>query len=180
MTLYERFLSDLDAGKDKVSATLSEVDLSSPEDVKALIQSGSSDILVHFGDDDFLARYTRYQERLAEWKQQYPKLASVDMRYEHDVVLQMAPGAAVPVTGDDAARALAVAALKTPAAKSVVLKAKKPVVLSKVKAKSVPSKVIAKKPAVAAAAPVRTGHLSTAFDVSSHSSAKTAKAQVPR
>ena len=162
MALFERFLTDLDAGKDKVSATLSEVDLSSPEDVKALIPSGSSDILVHFGDDDFLTRYLRYEERLPEWKTQYPKLASVDMRYEHDVVLQMAAGAAVPVTGDDAARAAAAEAMKTPAAKAVPLKGRGVVVPAKPK-----PKVKAKVPVVTAKPKVPAPHLSTAFDVPS-------------
>ena len=95
MALFERFLTDLDAGDGKLSETLSEVDLSSPEDVKALIPADKSEILVHFGDDDFLARYQRFQQRLPEWKAQYPKLASVDMRYERQVVLEMAPGAKV-------------------------------------------------------------------------------------
>jgi cell division protein FtsQ len=49
-----------------------------------------SDIQVHFGDSDFLARYRSYQQHLPEWRQQYPHLASVDMRYENQVVLDMA------------------------------------------------------------------------------------------
>jgi cell division protein FtsQ len=100
MALFTRFMTDLDAGGEKVTDKLSEVDLSSPEDVKALIPSGPvsgkmADILVHFGDDDFLARYQRYQQKLPEWLTQYPRLASADMRYERQVVLEMAKGATV-------------------------------------------------------------------------------------
>jgi cell division protein FtsQ len=90
MHLYQRFINDLDSGGDKVSSQLSEVDLSDPEDVWALLPAQGSDIQVHFGDSDFLARYRSYQQHLPGWRQQYPHLASVDMRYENLVVLDMA------------------------------------------------------------------------------------------
>jgi cell division protein FtsQ len=89
MKIYERFTADLDSSGEKVSEVLSEVDLSNPEDVKALIPANSSEILVHFGDDHFLERYRRFQEHLPAWHTQYPNLSSVDMRYEREVVLDM-------------------------------------------------------------------------------------------
>jgi cell division protein FtsQ len=89
MHLYQQFISDLDSGGTKVSPQLSEVDISDPEDIWALLPAQGSDIQVHFGDSDFLARYRSYQQHLAEWRQQYPHLASVDMRYENQVVLDM-------------------------------------------------------------------------------------------
>ena len=90
MKIYERFTADLDSSGEKISEALSEVDLSNPEDVKVLIPANSSEILVHFGDDHFLERYRRFQEHLPAWHTQYPNLASVDMRYEREVVLDMA------------------------------------------------------------------------------------------
>ena len=92
MKIYAAFTGDLDSAGDHVSEKLSEVDLSNPEDVKALIPEGSNDVLVHFGDTDFLTRYQKFQAHLADWRTQYPKLASVDMRYERQVVLEMQPG----------------------------------------------------------------------------------------
>ena len=89
MHLYQQFISDLDSGGARVSTQLSEVDLADPEDVWALLPAEGSDIQVHFGDSDFLARYRSYQQHLPEWRQQYPHLASVDMRYENQVVLDM-------------------------------------------------------------------------------------------
>ncbi len=155
MALYTRFMSDLGA----VSSKLSEVDLSSPEDVKALISTGSSDVLVHFGDDDFLKRYQNFDANLPGWKQTYPKLASVDMRYEHNVVLEMAPGAAIPVD-ESGIKAAPVEAATKPAGKPARDKAKartardeKP----KVKAKVAPKKPVPAAPAGK--------HLTTAFDV---------------
>jgi cell division protein FtsQ len=99
MKIFSRFTSDLDSSGQKISEELSEVDLSNPEDVKALIPDHSNDILVHFGDTDFLERYRRFEEHLPEWRTTYPKLSSVDMRYERQVVLEMQPGSGVPVAG---------------------------------------------------------------------------------
>lgn len=102
MRIYMSFVAALDATGEDISPHLSEVDLSNPEDVKAIIPdagSAGADILVHFGEDRFLERYHQFQQRLAEWRTQYPRLASVDMRYERQVVLEMQPGAPVP-SGD--------------------------------------------------------------------------------
>ena len=125
MALFMRFMHDLDAGPEKITQSLSEVDLSSPEDVKALIPSDKTDILVHFGDDDFLARYQRYKERLPEWTAQYPKLASVDMRYERQVVLEMSKGSAVPTVQPTSSAPLSLkVGAKRPAAKLIKLPAR--------------------------------------------------------
>jgi cell division protein FtsQ len=134
MDLFERFLTELDSGTEKVSQTISEVDLSSPEDVKALLATGSgpqaSDILVHFGSEDFLPRYQKFQQRLPEWKAQYPKLASVDMRYDRQVVLEMAPGSAAPGEAKPSAApsksAPSAKPIAKPAAKGAKLPAKAP------------------------------------------------------
>jgi cell division protein FtsQ len=94
MRIYLGFVAALDAGGENISRKLSEVDLSSPEDVKAVIpDAGGSGVLVHFGEERFLERYHAYQQHLVEWRAQYPRLASADMRYERQVVLGMKPDA---------------------------------------------------------------------------------------
>jgi len=137
MEIYRKFIADLDGGGTKNSQAISEVDVSNPEDVKALIASGSADILVHFGDENFLARYKMFEQNLTQWKAQYPKLASVDTRYENQVVLEMAKGTPVPVgSGESAGQQDSGAAAVEPAAAAVkpveavkaVVKAKKPAV----------------------------------------------------
>ncbi len=92
MKIFQRFTDELDATGENISHQLSEVDLSEPEDVRALIFDKDADILVHFGDVDFLDRYHSFEAHLAEWRQQYPHLSSVDMRYPRQVVLEMQPG----------------------------------------------------------------------------------------
>jgi cell division protein FtsQ len=133
MQIYLGFLTALDAGGENISHKVSEVDVSNPEDVKAIIPDGGAgpDILVHFGEEKYLERYHEYKAHLPEWRTQYPKLASVDMRYERQVVLDMQPGTVVP-SGDsapagaasDATAAVPVkpAAVKPAVAKSVAQK----------------------------------------------------------
>jgi cell division protein FtsQ len=105
MKTYKRFLADLDSGGEKISAQLSEVDLSHPEDVRVLLPEQGSDILAHFGNDQFLTRYRNYKAHIAEWRQQYPHLASVDLRYDTQVVLEMAKGTETPVNQNTEAQA---------------------------------------------------------------------------
>lgn len=100
MHLYQQFVAALDVGEKPLSSQLSEVDISDPEDIRALLPAGSSDLLVHFGDGDYLARYQLYREHLPEWQRLYPHLASVDMRFENQVVLGMAHGVSVPLSAD--------------------------------------------------------------------------------
>ncbi len=102
MTVYERLLGELDANGQHLSEQISEIDLTDPEDARVSMPEQGADILAHFGEDHFLERYQRYKAHIAEWRQQYPKLAAVDLRYEQQVVLEMASGtsAAQPATPD--------------------------------------------------------------------------------
>lgn len=103
MRLYQQFIAALDSGGAKVSSQLSEVDLSDPEDIRVLMPTPGNAILVHFGQDDFLERYQRYRQHLEEWLRNYPHLASVDLRYDGQVVLEMSKGS-YPAPGMDADR----------------------------------------------------------------------------
>ena len=90
MAVYLRLMAELDAGGKHNSEQISEIDLTDPEDARVLMPEQGADILAHFGEDHFLERYQRYKAHIAEWRQQYPHLASVDLRYDNQVVLEMA------------------------------------------------------------------------------------------
>jgi cell division protein FtsQ len=92
MAMYLRMMSELDAGGKQNSQQISEIDLTDPEDARVLMPEQGRDILAHLGEDHFLERYERYQAHIAEWRQQYPQLAAVDLRYGDQVVLQMTSG----------------------------------------------------------------------------------------
>ena len=126
MAAYGRLLAELDANNQHLSAQISEIDLKDPEDAKVLMPEPGTDILAHFGEDRFLERYQRFQAHIAEWLQQYPKLAAVDLRYDQQVVLEMIPGTGVAQatettdakTGDDGSSAGKSAEMTLPTATS--------------------------------------------------------------
>ncbi len=142
MRIFLEFMAAMDAAGEGVSRKLSEVDVSNPEDVKAIISDPGADILVHFGEEKYLERYHQYEEHLAEWLATYPKLASVDMRYEQQVVLQMQPGSAASAAAGDAVKGAPVAveakpaALKAGAAKTAAAAARSKSALAKLKVKA--------------------------------------------
>ena len=105
MAVYQRLLAELDASNQHLSEQLSEIDLTDAEDARVTMPEQGADILAHFGDERFLERYQRYKAHIAEWRQQYPKLAAVDLRYERQVVLEMTPGSnatQATASGEDA------------------------------------------------------------------------------
>jgi len=92
MAVYGRLMSELDSSGQHLSQQISEIDLTDPEDARVLMPEQGTDILAHFGQDRFVERYQRYKAHIAEWRQQYPSLAAVDLRYDQQVVLKMASG----------------------------------------------------------------------------------------
>jgi cell division protein FtsQ len=124
MVVYQRLVRDLDSNGQHLSDQISEIDLTDPQDARILMPEQGRDILAHFGDDHFLDRYQRYKAHIAEWHQQYPHLATVDLRYDQQVVLQMASGATADA--DSAGAAQPAAANSAPAADHPQASAKKP------------------------------------------------------
>jgi cell division protein FtsQ len=113
MAVYQRMMGDLDSTGQHFSQQISEIDLTDPEDARVLMPEQGADILAHFGEDHFLERYQRYKAHIAEWRQQYPNLAAVDLRYDQQVVLQMASG---KETSTDSAPGAQASALPKPSA----------------------------------------------------------------
>ncbi len=99
MAVYLRLMAELDADGKHYSEQISEIDLTDPEDARVIMPEQGSDILVHLGEEKFLDRFERYKANIAAWRQQYPHLKSVDLRFDHyddRVILQMASGAETP------------------------------------------------------------------------------------
>ena len=95
MKIYNRLVSELGAADgDEASSKspnyvkqLSEVDLSDPENVKVTANDPGGTMVVHLGAQDFLPRYKLYVSHIAEWRQQFQNVQSVDLRYEGQVVV---------------------------------------------------------------------------------------------
>ncbi len=92
MKLYRQLISELDSGGTNYSQDLNEVDLSDPEDVKVTVADATHAIVIHLGSSapgthSFLDRYTIFKTNVQKWRQEYPNLESVDLRYERQVIL---------------------------------------------------------------------------------------------
>ena len=87
MRIYSRMVKELDGEGAHYSQDLSEVDLSDPEDVKVTANATGGAVLVHLGNSDLLTRYKLYVTHIAEWRQQFQNLQSVDLRYEGQIVV---------------------------------------------------------------------------------------------
>jgi cell division protein FtsQ len=117
MKAYNQLVQDLDAGGAHYSQDLSEVDLSDLEDVKVRVNDPAGDVLVHLGSSNYLPRYKVYVGHVQEWRQQFQKLDSVDLRYDNQIVVNPdMQGAARHVALNQAAARAAIAAGVKPAA----------------------------------------------------------------
>ena len=87
MDIYAQLVQDLDSGGAHYSQDLSEVDLSDPDDVKVMVNDPSGAVLVHLGSNNFLNRYKIYVTHVAQWRQQFRKLDSVDLRYDRQIIV---------------------------------------------------------------------------------------------
>jgi cell division protein FtsQ len=87
MKIYNDLVSQLDAAGAHYSQELSEVDLSDAEDVKVLPSDPQGEVLVHLGSSNYLERYKVYVSHVREWRQQFDKLESVDLRYDGQIIV---------------------------------------------------------------------------------------------
>jgi len=87
MAIYEKLMHELDSGGTQYSRDLSDVDLSDPDDVKATVADPQGAVLVHLGSSNFLDRFQTYVSHVQEWRTQFQPLKSVDLRYQHQVIV---------------------------------------------------------------------------------------------
>jgi cell division protein FtsQ len=87
MKMYVQLIKQLDAGGAHYSRDLSDVDLSDPEDVKVTVTDPKGAVLVHLGTSNFLERFKIYVTHVQDWRNQFQKLESVDLRFDHQVIV---------------------------------------------------------------------------------------------
>jgi cell division protein FtsQ len=123
MKAYNELVQDLDAGGAHYSQDLSEVDLSDLDNLKVRVNDPAGDVLVELGSSDYLKRYKTYVSHVQEWRQQFQKLESVNLRYDNQVIVN--PDMVKP----EAAGKLKQAALTPAATKAAVAAGVKPAAL---------------------------------------------------
>jgi cell division protein FtsQ len=87
MKNYNELVRELDSSGGHYSQELSEVDLSDPEDVKVMAADANGEVLVHLGSGNYLPRYKTYVTHVQQWRQQFDKLESVDLRYDGQIIV---------------------------------------------------------------------------------------------
>ncbi len=117
MKNYNDLVRDLDSSGARYSQELSEVDLTDPEDVKALAADANGEVLVHLGSGYYLQRYKTYVTHVQQWRQQFDKLESVDLRYDGQIIVNpdLNGMAKQPALTPAAAKAAMAAGVKTAA-----------------------------------------------------------------
>ncbi len=113
MKAYNELVQQLDSGGARYSQDLSEVDLSDLENLKVRVNDPQGDVLVELGSSDYLKRYKTYVSHVQEWRQQFQKLESVNLRYDNQVIVNP------DMEGKPKQAALTVAAAKAAAAAGV-------------------------------------------------------------
>ncbi len=114
MKIYSRLMKELDSGGAHYSADISDIDVSDPDDVKATVTDPQGAILLHLAAANFLERFKAYVAHVQEWRSHFPGLQSVDLRYDHQVIVNPDLHSSQPKT------ATANAADENPPAKSSV------------------------------------------------------------
>ena len=108
LRLFQQFMTEIEGVRAGSAELLSEVDLSSAEDLRAMMlppaaaasaNAGGGPVaaaepqavLVHFGASDFGARFRLLLENFAHWQSQAGRVASIDLRFKKQVVVNRQP-----------------------------------------------------------------------------------------
>ncbi len=101
MQTYQEFMKDVDLVRPGSSDRVSELDLSNPRDLRAVLTglgSGSDApaVTVHFGQSDFTGKYRMLVENFAQWQANSGAVHSIDLQYSRQVVVN--PDTSAPAT----------------------------------------------------------------------------------
>lgn len=92
MQTYQEFMKDVDLVKPGATDNISEIDLSSPRDLRVVLtglNGGTDDraVTVHFGQNDFTGKYRMLMENFAQWQANYGTVHAIDLQYSRQVVV---------------------------------------------------------------------------------------------
>jgi cell division protein FtsQ len=105
MKMFGQFLSEIESVRPGAASLLSEVDVSSAEDLRATMtglpgaaaSSSATEgtegaapeqaVLVHFGAGDFAGRFRTLLKNFNQWQAQAGRVASIDLRFKKQVVV---------------------------------------------------------------------------------------------
>ena len=125
MKVYAELIKQLDSTGANYSQNLSEVDVTDSDDVKVTVADTKGAVLVHLRSPNFLGPFQVYIAHVQEWHTQFPRLDSVDLRFDGQVIVNPDSSAqfAKPAAAADATtNGTTAAELATPPKKPVPTK----------------------------------------------------------
>ena len=92
MKTYQEFLKSVELVKPGSSDKISELDLSNPRDLRAVLTGlGNGDsargVTVHFGQSEFTKKYQMLVENFPQWQASAGEVRSIDLQYSKQVVV---------------------------------------------------------------------------------------------
>jgi cell division protein FtsQ len=92
METYQEFIKDTDLVKPGSADRISEMDLSNPRDLKAVLTGlgtgpDAQAVTVHFGQGDFVNKYRMLIENFQQWQASAGPVRSIDLQYSRQVVM---------------------------------------------------------------------------------------------
>jgi cell division protein FtsQ len=98
MQLYQEFMKDIDLVRGGSSQCVSEVDLSNPKDLRAVMTglasaSDTQAVTIHFGASDFSGKYKMLVDNFSQWQANAGRVQSIDLQYARQVVVNPDPSA---------------------------------------------------------------------------------------
>jgi cell division protein FtsQ len=121
MKIYAELVKQLDSAGANYSHDLSEVDVSNPDDIRATVADPKGAVLVHLRSPNFLGPFQVYMAHVQEWHTQFPRLDSVDLRFDGQIIVNPDSSAHSAKPPDGPANA-ATAELAAPHKKTVATK----------------------------------------------------------
>jgi cell division protein FtsQ len=89
---YQDFLKDIDVVRANSSDRVSEIDLSNPRDLRAVMTgiaaaNDAQAVSIQFGQSDFAAKYRLVVDNFAQWQASNGRVRSIDLQYSRQVIL---------------------------------------------------------------------------------------------
>src|SRR5487761_735776 len=110
MKMMVDFLSAIQQVRSGAADSVSEIDLSDADDLQATLaglQGAPDAVLVHFGNGGFRDKFQILLNNIGQWESAAGRVASVDLRFEHEVVVNPETSLSATLSQPVAAKAAA-------------------------------------------------------------------------
>jgi cell division protein FtsQ len=92
MQTYQEFLKGIDLVRSGSSDRVSEIDLASPKNLRAVMTgitnpADSQAVSIDFGQSDFAGKYRMVVDNFAQWQANNGRVRSIDLQYSRQVIL---------------------------------------------------------------------------------------------